>query len=356
MSPRRPQARTRSAFTLIELLVVIAIIAILIGLLLPAVQKVREAAARIKCANNMKQVVLAVHNFNDSRGRMPMGVTDPSDPGPIGSAFFHILPYIEQDNIYKATLGPWPPPLVPPPTTTNYVSLAQGGSAPFGYPLGAPAYSQAVKTYLCPSDPSVGNDGLVMVGGTTWGAGSLAFNALVVAQVGTDPTYPAQGQWAYRGPDGGQVLPASFPDGLSNTIFIGEKFSLCSNPLWTGIIGAAPPSGFASAYTGGSLWAYDNLDNTTQPSWFGPMHAGFEIGFWAFAPGSNPVGPASTFQSRPLPYQTNCDPTLASTGHIAGMNAGLGDGSVRNISTAVTGTTWFAACTPNGGEVLGSDW
>src|SRR5439155_1454005 len=106
-------------FTLIELLVVIAIIAILIGLLVPAVQKVREAAARIKCANNLKQMSLATINCSDTYdGKMPPDYGDYSAQDPTnssqdgnGSLFFHILPYIEQENLYKAGyVGPPPAP------------------------------------------------------------------------------------------------------------------------------------------------------------------------------------------------------------------------------------------------------
>ena len=98
----------RRGFTLVELLVVIAIIAVLIGLLLPAVQKVREAANRVKCKNNLKQLGLAAHQYHDDHHHLPpsMGYTPLAQSGVWGHHFFHLLPYLEQDNLYRLALGP----------------------------------------------------------------------------------------------------------------------------------------------------------------------------------------------------------------------------------------------------------
>jgi prepilin-type N-terminal cleavage/methylation domain-containing protein len=123
----------RRAFTLIELLVVFAIIAILIGLLLPAVQKIREAAARISCANNLHQLGLAAHNFHDSNSAFPPGYV-PGPPRTNEGVFIDLLPYVEQDNIYKQwVFTPW-----------GYQNWGKANG-----PAG-PAWN-VVKTYQCPT-------------------------------------------------------------------------------------------------------------------------------------------------------------------------------------------------------------
>ena len=211
-------------FTLIELLVVIAIIAILIGLLVPAVQKVREAAARIKCSNNLKNITLAYVNCSDTNsGAMPPGDglypnTFPSNFNSYASAFFHILPYMEQDNAYKQTLQPNDP---------------HGNNNPFQtYSPFWNVLSLNMKTYICPSDPS--NNGS---GGWNSGQSSYAYNGQVM------PVY-----W-----EGYNRYPASIMDGTSNTIFFTEQLASCTGfwPDWGPSIADADwpqPTGPASIF------------------------------------------------------------------------------------------------------------
>src|SRR5262249_23044262 len=152
----------------LELLVVIGIIAVLIGLLLPAVQKVREAANRIKCANNLKQLGLAAHYYHDANEHFPpaLGYYPPAGRA-FGTNYFYLLPYLGEENLYRKSYGPVAFP------------------APYGpqsayYPGNNSVYSSPVPVFLCPSDPSVEPGGQVTIDGVPFGALNYAGNARVI--------------------------------------------------------------------------------------------------------------------------------------------------------------------------------
>jgi prepilin-type N-terminal cleavage/methylation domain-containing protein len=322
----------RRGFTLIELLVVIAIIAVLIGLLLPAVQKVREAASRIRCANNLKQLGLANHHYHDSTGHLPPGIgyfpTATNDA--FGTGWFHLLPYVEQENLFRSSLGTVPFP---------------GGPTLAYYPGNNGVHSTIVKLFVCPSDPSVGS-GVETIQGHPFGLSCYAGNALMAieADLSTYPptTFSAQGRFTM----------AAITDGTSNTILNAEKYARCST---------SDPAIVPLFRDGGTAWGY------TTSFVFGWQQAPMLLPGKAFQPGFcipallnlgavNAIGTGSKFQHQPMPFIGNCDPTRTATAHPGGMQVGLADGSVRTLSPSMSGTTWWFAVTPSGGEVLGSDW
>jgi prepilin-type N-terminal cleavage/methylation domain-containing protein/prepilin-type processing-associated H-X9-DG protein len=341
--PQRSAAR-RVGFTLIELLVVIAIIAILIGLLLPAVQKVREAAARSQCSNNLKQIILAAHNCHDTFGRFPPMA------GTYGGAyyapmFFHLLPFVEQkpawDSAAWLDYGGAVGQATPSASTTINIGFIWPTWDSVNKGSNTWLRQTRVSTYQCPSDTTLGN-------GLDWTPGDSSYAANFQAfGVGAHSGSSTPADW-----DGKAVMPASFPDGTSNTIGYTEKLSRCE--------GLGSPRGtwwMRGVYHGQQLF------NGGNPS-AGDSFPGDRLS--AVVSGGRGIdgvlwltGTAAMFQATPaLPLNNSahggkCDFRVASSPHPGGINVAMIDGSVRFVSSSIDPAHWWAAMTPAGGEPFG---
>jgi prepilin-type N-terminal cleavage/methylation domain-containing protein len=313
--PTSKVSRSERGFTLIELLVVMAIIAILIGLLLPAVQKVRETAANMESRNNLKQIGLAViHLAGQYNGSMPpaagyfpdvanLNIAGSPATGNYGTLYYHLLPFLEQDNLYNACGVPAPG------------AGAHDSSKASGQPL------KVFQANLDPTQDPTFDYTSYLVNGYAFFQGGLAGPG-DVTKVGTANVSSA------RGPR----LPATFTDGTSNTIGFAEAYAVPNKVPY-------------------QWWNYtcrkrvspvDGVTYNVGPTYFADFGANYTPSITPpFDPG---LQPTAAHTDRPNAYRSS------------GLNVGLMDGSVRFVNNGVSAQTWVLANYPQDGQVLGTDW
>jgi len=327
-------------FTLIELLVVIAIIAILISLLLPAVQQVREAARRTQCKNNLKQIVLAMHNYESSYTVFP-GLSSSSQFG--FSVQARILPFVEQKNLQN--LIDFDVPLM----------LGSGGSQSLN-PIHAEVAGQPLPLFLCPSD----SESPIFENNNTGASQFAGTNYVVCTGSGTNTNYDTRAATDGMFWWGSAGKFADMTDGSSNTLVISE--SLLGNKQ-DGAGSVADPERQMARYNGGGMGApgegftgapghnpeittaaaaAQNFDGRGRSSWiWGREHM---TTFNTYMTPNNKV---------PDVHRNGLGWFSARSKHVGGVQSGLGDGSVRFVSENVDAATWQALGTKNGGEVIG---
>jgi hypothetical protein len=317
--------------TLIELLVVIVIIAVLIGLLLPAVQKARAAALNLVCKNNLKQLGLAVHNYHDQRWVFPPQYGWCVDRVSFGTVWFHLLPYVEQSSLYNETFTGSEGPRCQGEREHLQFDFTKD---PLKYDLrDSRIETRSVQVYSCPLEPGP----LQLRHRAGVATASYATNFLVFGKFGANPADDTggrlSGSHAPETSDGisspaierywaGYTKLKDILDGTSNTILIAHKRKVC---------------GISQDNTGGNLWGRWILLDAWQGA----------FGVWQ-------RGPASKFQDNPS--RQDCDPQLAQSSHRGFMPVLMADGSVRSLAASIDPNIWWALCTPAGGEVIPSGY